>query len=122
MIIIVVQGLGYVGSAMAVAVASKLDNNKPSFDVIGIDLPNRIGQARIDSINAGKFPGTLVTDSDQAKYWNDRGINFLIGSANRFLMNGSKEFIETTRAKLKSPSQYSWIPLRSVLLQNTPIV
>jgi len=53
-------------------------------------------------INAGKFPGTLVTDSDQAKYWNDRGINFLIGSANRFLMNGSKEFIETTRAKLKS--------------------
>ena len=55
--IIAVQGLGYVGSAMAVAVASKLDEkNEPLFNVIGIDLPTGIGKERIDSINSGKFP------------------------------------------------------------------
>ena len=53
-------------------------------------------------IKAGKHPGTLVTDADQAQYWNKKGINFLIGSANRYLMNGAKEFIETTKEKLKS--------------------
>ena len=57
MINIVVQGLGYVGSAMAVAVASKLDEkNKPIFHVTGIDLPNRLGLERINAINSGKFP------------------------------------------------------------------
>ena len=54
---IVIQGLGFVGSAMAVAVASKLNNeNEPFFHVTGIDLPSRIGQERIDCINSGKFP------------------------------------------------------------------
>ena len=53
-------------------------------------------------IEAGKHPGTLVADADQAKYWNDKGINFLIGSANRYLMNGAKEFIETTQKILRS--------------------
>ena len=53
-------------------------------------------------IEAGKHPGTLVADADQAKYWNDKGINFLIGSANRYLMNGAKEFIETTKKILRS--------------------
>ena len=53
-------------------------------------------------IEAGKHPGTLVADADQAKYWNDKGINFLIGSANRYLMNGAKDFIETTQKILRS--------------------
>ena len=53
-------------------------------------------------IKAGKFPGTLVTDADQAKYWHQRGINFLIGSANRFLLNGSKQFIDDVKSKTKS--------------------
>jgi len=42
---------------MAVAVASKLDKkNQPFFNVMGVDLPNIEGKARIDSINSGKFP------------------------------------------------------------------
>jgi len=54
---IVVQGLGFVGSAMAVAVASKLDKkSKPLFNVVGVDLPNIEGQSRIESINSGEFP------------------------------------------------------------------
>lgn len=54
---VLIQGLGFVGSAMAVATASKLDKkNQPIFNVIGVDLPNIEGKARIDSINSGKFP------------------------------------------------------------------
>ena len=54
---IVIQGLGFVGSAVAVAVASKLNNeDKPLFNVTGIDLPSGIGQERIDYLNSGKFP------------------------------------------------------------------
>lgn len=53
-----VQGLGFVGSAMAVACAragaDRIEG--PWFRVIGIDLPNTQGRARIESINSGKFP------------------------------------------------------------------
>ena len=52
---IVIQGLGFVGSAMATAIASK-SNNSNKFDVTGIDLPNEIGKQRIESINKGNFP------------------------------------------------------------------
>ena len=42
---VIIQGLGFVGSAMAVAVASKLDDQgDPMFDVIGIDLPSVEGK------------------------------------------------------------------------------
>ena len=53
-------------------------------------------------IASGKIPGTLVADGDQAKYWNERGINFLIGGANKFLLNGSKQFIDDVKSKTKS--------------------
>ena len=54
---IVIQGLGFVGSAMAIAVASVLDKkNEPLFHVTGIDLPSEAGQERIDCIASGKFP------------------------------------------------------------------
>jgi len=54
---IVIQGLGFVGAAMAVAIASRLnEKNNPIFNVTGIDLEKGEGQKRIDAINAGKFP------------------------------------------------------------------
>ena len=54
---VVIQGLGFVGAAMAVAVASRLDQgNNPIFNVIGIDLEKGKGQKRIDAINDGIFP------------------------------------------------------------------
>jgi nucleotide sugar dehydrogenase len=57
MINVVIQGLGFVGSAMAVAVASILDKkNEPLFNVTGIDIPTGVGRERIDYINAGEFP------------------------------------------------------------------
>lgn len=84
---IVIQGLGFVGSAMAVVVASRVDEkNEPLFHVTGVDQPSTIGQERIDSINAGRFPfvtndktlknelhkaikrGNLTATSDSATY------------------------------------------------------
>lgn len=55
--VVCVQGLGFVGAAMAVAVANarRLDGS-PRFDVIGIDLPTAAGKQRIDSLNSGRFP------------------------------------------------------------------
>ena len=54
---VAIQGLGFVGAAMSVAVSSQLDRlGKPKFKVFGVDLPNKEGQNRIDSINSGIFP------------------------------------------------------------------
>ena len=52
-----IQGLGYVGSAVAVAVAAAKDQSgNPLYDVVGVDLPTESGQGRVDAINRGKFP------------------------------------------------------------------
>jgi UDP-N-acetyl-D-mannosaminuronate dehydrogenase len=48
---VVVQGLGFVGSAMAVAVASAFDyGGKPYFNVIGVDLPTESGKEKVKKI------------------------------------------------------------------------
>ncbi len=52
-----VIGLGFVGSAMCVAIASAKDkNNKLFFDVVGIDQKNLKGKQVIKSLNNGIFP------------------------------------------------------------------
>jgi UDP-N-acetyl-D-glucosamine dehydrogenase len=54
---VAVQGLGFVGAAMATAVADARDDaGAPLFDVIGIDLPNPEGEARTQALNEGRFP------------------------------------------------------------------
>jgi UDP-N-acetyl-D-glucosamine dehydrogenase len=55
--VVCVQGLGFVGSAMAVAVADARDgDDAPRFNVAGIDLPTPDGLAKIEAINAGRLP------------------------------------------------------------------
>jgi nucleotide sugar dehydrogenase len=52
-----VQGLGFVGAAMAVATASARDaRDQPCFEVVGLDLPSAAGQQRIDALRDGEFP------------------------------------------------------------------
>ena len=52
-----VQGLGFVGSAMSVAVASARDSEgSPKYNVIGIDVPGEAGHKKASSINEGVFP------------------------------------------------------------------
>ena len=57
MLSVVIQGLGFVGSAMSIAVASRIDSKgDPLFSAIGIDLPTKEGHKRINAINVGEFP------------------------------------------------------------------
>ena len=68
-----IQGLGFVGSAMAVACAraGAERTEGPWFTVIGIDLPNTQGRLRIDALNRGEFPfastdSTLIAETTAA--------------------------------------------------------
>ena len=64
MIRVCIQGLGFVGSAMAAAVASAKDQKGNfAYDVIGVELPSKAGQMRVDSINNGKFPFSTVDNN-----------------------------------------------------------
>ncbi|HAG69921.1 MAG TPA: nucleotide sugar dehydrogenase [Lachnospiraceae bacterium] len=52
-----VQGLGFVGAAMAVAVANARDDGgNVLYNVIGFDVPGEEGQKKADKINKGIFP------------------------------------------------------------------
>jgi UDP-N-acetyl-D-glucosamine dehydrogenase len=52
-----IQGLGFVGAAMAVAVASAKDRNgNLLFDVVGVDRDTPAGRERVDLLNRGQFP------------------------------------------------------------------
>ena len=54
---VVVQGLGYVGAAMATAIASKTNEYDESiYEVIGVELSTRSGIKKINSINSGNLP------------------------------------------------------------------
>lgn len=55
--VVCVQGLGFVGTAMAIAVAhARTPSGEPRFNVIGVDLPTPAGRERITAINAGRLP------------------------------------------------------------------
>jgi UDP-N-acetyl-D-glucosamine dehydrogenase len=55
--LVCIQGLGFVGSAMAIAVAnSRGPDGSLSFDVAGVDLPTPDGEAKVKSINNGRLP------------------------------------------------------------------
>ena len=55
--LVCIQGLGFVGSAMAIAVANAArPDGKPCFDVAGVDLPSPDGERKVDAINAGRVP------------------------------------------------------------------
>ena len=51
MINVCIQGLGFVGAAMAVAVSSARDKrNQPIYSVVGVDLETELGQSRIEAV------------------------------------------------------------------------
>lgn len=53
--LVCIQGIGFVGLAMATVVANTFDENgAPSYQVIGVDLPENV--RRIDQINQGSLP------------------------------------------------------------------
>jgi UDP-N-acetyl-D-glucosamine dehydrogenase len=55
--VVCVQGLGFVGSAMAVAIAdAQRPDGTPCFNVVGIDVPTAEGSAKVSALNAGRLP------------------------------------------------------------------
>jgi UDP-N-acetyl-D-glucosamine dehydrogenase len=55
--VVVVQGLGFVGAAMAAAVASAVGpDGEHAFTVIGVDRDDPSGRERASAINEGRFP------------------------------------------------------------------
>ncbi|MCA1012700.1 nucleotide sugar dehydrogenase [Halobacillus halophilus] len=55
--VVCVQGLGFVGAAMAVAVSNAKDTEgNRLYDVIGVDLPTEEGKRRADAITQGLLP------------------------------------------------------------------
>src|SRR4051812_34961840 len=65
--IVVVQGLGFVGSVMGLVVANALTEE---YAVIGIDLPSAASYWKICSINEGIFP-VLASDPKISEYYNN---------------------------------------------------
>ena len=52
-----IQGLGFVGAAMATAVAKACDpTGTPMYQVVGVDLDTPEGRRRVESIGSGEFP------------------------------------------------------------------
>jgi nucleotide sugar dehydrogenase len=55
--VVCVQGLGFVGMAMALATASaRSGDGSPAFQVVGVELDNEAGRERVESVNAGRLP------------------------------------------------------------------
>lgn len=72
--LVCVQGLGFVGSAMAVAVASARSGEHAAYNVMGVDLPNEAGTAKVASINQGSLPFAVSDDYFSQKF--DEAIAF----------------------------------------------
>jgi nucleotide sugar dehydrogenase len=54
--IVVIQGIGFVGVAMALVVANSMDGNRLRYAVIGVDLPDESSYWKIAMINKGLLP------------------------------------------------------------------
>lgn len=55
--LICVQGLGFVGAAMAATVAAARDaRGKPRFTVVGVELDTAAGRTRAEALRSGQFP------------------------------------------------------------------
>lgn len=62
--VVAVQGLGFVGAAMAIAVASAVDEaGDARFDVHGVDLDDPAGRSRVEALEAGRFPFETTDDA-----------------------------------------------------------
>ena len=74
--IVCVQGLGFVGGAVAIAIANARDDTgRPRYSVIGVDLPTPDGLKRIEALRRGVFPFPTTDEalSRQAKAANSAG-------------------------------------------------
>ena len=64
---ICVQGLGFVGAAMSILIASTVKGNKPIFNVYGLELNNKKGKEKIKKLNSGNFIAKITDDKLRKK-------------------------------------------------------
>lgn len=97
--LVCVQGLGFVGVAMATAIADARDTGgAPRFNVIGVDLPTVEGIEKVRAINDGRFP--LATT--------DRKLAEAFAGA-------------VARANLLATTDERWYALASVAIVDVPL-
>ena len=72
-IVIVVQGLGFVGSVMSLVCANAI---KGDYAVIGVDLPSKRGKKLINDLNNGIFP-LVIEDPKIQQFYNRKRGNLL---------------------------------------------
>jgi nucleotide sugar dehydrogenase len=78
-----IQGLGFVGAAVSIAVASsRTPAGYPAYNVIGVDLPTEQGRARIAALNRGEFPFPMADARLAAKAREARQTGNLVACAN----------------------------------------
>ena len=69
--VVCVQGLGFVGTAMALAVAGARDERgAPAFDVVGVELDSAAGRRAVGAIGAGRLP-VESSDADMQRALDD---------------------------------------------------
>ncbi len=111
-----VQGLGFVGAAMAVAVALASDKRgNPLYQVIGIDLDNDIGRERINALNKGQVPFEITDNKlkEALRYVRKRG-NFFATSKTLHYSNADIVIIDINLDIdwLNDPPLIRWEPFK----------
>ena len=84
--IVCIQGLGFVGIAMMIAVASRLMDKKNIFNVIGVELDNQSGREKVKQLNSGVLP--IKTTDKKLKQFFKRSYNkknFFTSTDNKFI-------------------------------------
>ena len=73
-----------------------------NIDAILLTTPHSLhSQHAIQALKNGKHVGTLGLDLDQATYWHDKGVNWLVASTQRFLISGTKNYIDNVKKPLR---------------------
>ena len=84
--IICIQGLGFVGIAMLIAVASRKIKQENIFNVIGIDLENQFGKEKVKKSNSDVLP-IETSDKKMKKCFENivKSKNFFATTNNKFI-------------------------------------
>jgi len=77
--IIVIQGLGFVGSVMSLVCANSINEE---YAVIGVDLPTEHGKRVVDNLNSGVFPLTATDPKIKELFDRARAKNNFIATTN----------------------------------------
>ena len=97
-----VQGLGFVGSAMATAIAIPKDNKgDPLYFVTGVDLPNKVGRQRITKWSMKKFTRYDFAKTIQQLMYDNKSEIIKVNPDNSFLHKD----LSLTQSKLCSSFQ-----------------